>query len=82
LTRCRAEPEVQPQTNYLTKDSFRQAYIDMLRKEAEKLFTSLGKMLITTLVALSITFYHMYIINFKGDGEKRGNQLVLVLKNG
>jgi hypothetical protein len=54
----------------------------MLREAAEKLFTSLGKMLITALVVPSITIYYMYIINFKGDGEKRGNQLVFVLKNG
>jgi hypothetical protein len=35
---------------YLTKDSFKQAYIDMLRKQSEKLFTSLEKMLIDEVI--------------------------------
>jgi len=35
----------QQQQNYLTKDSFKHAYIDMLKEEAEKFFTSLEKML-------------------------------------
>ena len=36
----------QQQQNYLIKDSLKQGYIDMLREEAEKLFTSLEKMLV------------------------------------
>jgi hypothetical protein len=39
------EGEQQPQQYYLTKDSFKQSCIDMLREEAEKFFTSLEKML-------------------------------------
>jgi hypothetical protein len=33
------------QQHYLTKDSFKQPYIDMLKEESEKLFISLEKML-------------------------------------
>jgi hypothetical protein len=40
----------QEQQNYLIKDSFKQGYIDMLREEAEKLFTSLEKMLIDEVI--------------------------------
>jgi hypothetical protein len=36
----------QGQQHYLTKDSFKQGYIDMLNEESEKLFTSLEKMLV------------------------------------
>jgi arginine utilization protein RocB len=38
------------QQNYLTKDSFKQSYMDMLREEAEKLFTSLEKMLVDEVI--------------------------------
>jgi hypothetical protein len=40
----------QQQENYLTKDSFKQAYIDMLNEESEKLFTSLEKMLLDEVI--------------------------------
>lgn len=35
----------QQQQYYLTKNSFKQGYIDMLKEESEKLFTSLEKTL-------------------------------------
>jgi hypothetical protein len=38
--------EGEQQEYYLAKDSFKQAHIDMLKEETEKLFTSLEKMLI------------------------------------
>jgi hypothetical protein len=40
----------QQQQNYVTKDSFKQAYVDMLREYAEKLFTSLEKMLLDEVI--------------------------------
>jgi hypothetical protein len=40
----------QDQQDYLTEDSFKQGYIDMLREEAEKLFTSLEKMLLDEVI--------------------------------
>lgn len=40
----------QQQQNYLTKDSFRQCYIDMLREEAEQFFISLEKMLVDEVI--------------------------------
>ena len=40
-----SQGQQEQQQNYLTKDSFKQGYIDMLREEAEKPFTSLEKML-------------------------------------
>jgi hypothetical protein len=38
------------QQNYLTKDSFKQGYMDMLNEESEKLFTSLEKMLLDEVI--------------------------------
>jgi hypothetical protein len=40
----------QQQQNYLTKDSFKQACIDMLNEQSEKLFTSLEKMLVDEVI--------------------------------
>lgn len=40
----------QRQQNYFTKDPFKQSYIDMLREESEKLFTSLEKMLVDEVI--------------------------------
>ncbi|MGB8036049.1 MAG: hypothetical protein WCF03_19705, partial [Nitrososphaeraceae archaeon] len=38
--------EQQPQQYYASKDSFKEAYIDMIREEAEKHFTSLEKIIV------------------------------------
>jgi hypothetical protein len=38
------------QQNYLTKDSFKQARIDMLNEESEKLFSGLEKMLVDEVI--------------------------------
>jgi hypothetical protein len=40
----------QQQQNCLTKDSFKHAYINMLKEEAEKLFTSLEKMMVDEVI--------------------------------
>jgi hypothetical protein len=40
----------QQQQYYLTNNSFKQGYIDMLNEESEKLFTSLEKMLVDEVI--------------------------------
>jgi hypothetical protein len=66
----------QQQQHYLTKDSFKQGYMDMLREESEKLFTGLEKTLIDEVIDqyVSKTSVAMSLPVLRLDDEEQQQQ--------